>query len=390
MRNPGKYYICLLLFYSYFIFAESHNATNNEKINLNKKIEPVDKVIEFLKIPFPRLAEPSIIHFNIYNPPISVKEEEIRDIGERLQKSFDRSVNKSPLNDTLINGIFQSIFLDKKIYKQGEVATLNVTAVLPLINPQIKFLNKIYKLYSAGKNTYRTILGVPMDADTGRHYMTLKYEENGKKGSYRIPFRVIPGDFAEEDTSELDLHILTEETLEMLKYESRYFHKAYGTTFDTLLLDGDFIWPCPGSITSPFGIARRYNNGLDKWSHKAIDISNSIGTKVYAANRGIVVMAEELEGHGKSVVIAHGQGIHTVYLHLDKIFVAKGDTVIKGQEIGEMGKTGMCTGPNLHFQIMVNMIPTDPRCWIPGGNKLKKGNYVKPGIVKKQESPVCF
>jgi len=390
-----KIFSILLVSFFYNIYADDQgdnsqrDTTKNiysEKVfNLDKKLIPTDKVIEFIQDFYPQLAEPTIIHLNIFNPPLQIKEYEPgTKLGDRIDKNNNNITRNPAPKDTLINGIFQSISLDKKIYKQGEIATLNVTTVLPLIKPEIKFLNRNYKLYPAGRNMYKTVLAVPMDADTGRYFMVLRYEENEAKKSYKIPFKVLPGDFAEEDTAELDIHILTEETLEMMKFESwKYFAQAYAKSFDTLLCDGDFIWPCTGSITSMFGIARRYNNGLDKWSHRAIDISNAVGTKVVAANTGVVVMAEELETHGKSIVIAHGQGIHTVYIHLNKINVAVGDTVVKGEEIGEMGKTGMCTGSNLHFQIMVNKIPTDPRSWIPGAGRLKKGNYVNPELVKK-------
>jgi len=356
----------------------------DKTINLEKRLAPIDKMIDFVPNLFPQLTEPSIIHFNFPNMPTSIKKENsAKPLGDKKSVIDDKISHIPQTTDTLINGLFQSISLDKSIYKQGEIATLNVTAVLPIIKPEIIFLYRTYKLYSAGKNNYRTVLAVPMDADTGRYVMILKYEEGKTKKSLRLPFKVIAGDFAEQDTVELDIHILTEETLEMMKYEGRYFSKAYNNNFDTLLCEGDFIWPCAGSITSMYGMARRYNNGLDKWSHKAIDIANAIGTKVVAANNGIVAMAEELEGHGKSVVIAHGQGIHTVYIHLNKIEVATGDTVTKGQEIAEMGKTGMCTGSNLHFQIVVNRIPTDPRYWILGASKLKKGDYVRPDLAKK-------
>ncbi|MEO0094914.1 MAG: M23 family metallopeptidase [candidate division WOR-3 bacterium] len=385
----------LLISFCYIIYADDQkevmssdtikNHCSEKIISLDKKLIPTDRIIEFLPNFYPKLAEPTIIHLNIFNLPIQIKNNNIPGsvLGNKIDKHNDRITNR-PNTDTLINGIFQSISLDKKVYKQGEIATLNVTTLLPLIKPEIKFLNQNYKLYSAGRNIYRTVLAVPMDADTGRYFMTLKYEEDNEKKSYKIPFKIIPGDFAEQDTAELDIHILTEETLEMMKFESgKYFAKAYSKTFDTLICDGEFIWPCKGSITSMFGIARKYNNGLDKWSHRAIDISNAVGTKILAANTGVVVLAQELEGHGKSIVIAHGQGIHTVYIHLNKISVAEGDTVIKGQEIGEMGKTGMCTGSNLHFQIMVNKTPTDPRCWIPGASKLKKGFYVSPELANK-------
>lgn len=356
----------------------------NRTIDLQKRLEPIDRVINFLPDLLPVLTEPSIIRFNILHLPQSVSEKNVaKPLGIKNNVTSDTLTHKPHSTDTLINGLFQSISLDKKAYKQGEIATLNVTAILPLIRPEIKFLNRTYKLYPAGKNCYHTILAVPMNADTGRYYMTLKYEEENRKKTLRLPFKVISGDFAEQDTVELDIHVLTEETLEMMKYESRYFSKAYNYNFDTLMCEGDFIWPCAGSITSMYGMARRYNNGLDKWSHKAIDIANAVGTKIVAANSGIVTMTEDLEAHGKSIVVAHGQGIHTVYIHLNRIEVAVGDTVKKGQVIGEMGRTGMCTGSNLHFQIMVNRIPTDPRCWILNAGKLKKGDCIKSELADK-------
>uniref|UniRef100_A0A7C4XUF0 M23 family metallopeptidase n=1 Tax=candidate division WOR-3 bacterium TaxID=2052148 RepID=A0A7C4XUF0_UNCW3 len=394
MNYLGKLIIIILILHIDGICTEKKNSTDPAQdttglnssriISLEKKLTPTDRFIKFIAPILPGLSEPSIIHFNI--PVLLPKmpgELEEKAIGEKIPKGVNIVSSQPRIADTLLNSLIQSISLDKNVYKQGEIATLNVTTTLPIANPQIKFLSQSYKLYPAGRNIYRTILAVPMNADTGRHYMKLKYTERDSTKTIKLPFRVIAGDFAEKDTVELDIHILTEETLEMLKYEGRYFSRAYSKNFDTLLCNGDFIWPCAGSITSLYGMARRYNKNLDKWSHKAIDIANAIGTKVCAANTGIVVMVEELEAHGKSIVIAHGQGIHTVYLHLNKIYVAKGDTVKKGQEIGELGKTGMCTGPNLHFQIMVNRIPTDPRCWIPGAKELKKGDFVRPEIAKE-------
>lgn len=108
-----------------------------------------------------------------------------------------------------------------------------------------------------------------------------------------------------------------------------------------------------------------------------MDIANAENTKIVAANDGVVVMAKDLDAHGKSIVIDHGQGIHTVYLHLKEMKVKKDDRVKKGQEIGRLGQTGICTGPNLHWQIVVGGNSTDPRYWMKDGDKIKKGTWVK-------------
>lgn len=303
-----------------------------------------------------------------------------------IRLSYQRLSLKEPdliSTISLIHGLIQKISMDKDTCQQGEVATLNVTTVLPLENPKINFLYRTYKLYPVSNNIYQTILAVPMNTDPGTYSMTLKYEEKGTQKNLELPFEVIPAHFSEEDTAELDVHVLTEETLEMLKYEGNYFARAYRMNPDSMLYEDDFIWPCAGTITGLYGTPRRYNEDLDKWSHKAIDIANAVGTKVYAANHGVIAMAKNLDVHGKSIVIAHGMGIHTVYIHLDEICVEKKDKVKKGQLIGRLGKTGLCTGPNLHWQVMVNRVATNPQFWLKGQPEVKEKQWVRPELPRK-------
>jgi murein DD-endopeptidase MepM/ murein hydrolase activator NlpD len=282
---------------------------------------------------------------------------------------------------SLIDGLIQQIALDKDTCEQGEVTDLHVTAVLPLTNPRISFLRRGYALYtidSIGAQTYRTTLAVPLTTDPGHYEILLSYDDEGTNKEIAFPFEVIAGAFSEDDTAELDVPSLTVETQEMLRYEHKYFAKAYQTNPTKILYIGDFIWPCAGSITGMFGTPRKYNDEMDGWSHKAIDIANAVGTKVYAPNDGVVSMAKNLDVHGKSIVIAHGGDVHSVFLHLDEMLVEKGDKVKKGQLIGKLGKTGLCTGPNLHWQVMVNRVPTNPRFWVKGKPDVKKGLWVSP------------
>lgn len=333
-------------------------------LSLDRKLDRSGKTIALNGSGPPKLADPSIARLwrrdtlNKINPRTAIV-------------SLDKA---GPIS---INGLIQSISLDKDTYRQGEIAILSVTAVLPLVKAQIWFLGQNYKLYPEAGNSYTTVLAVPMDVKEGSYSMTLKYDENEAAQALKFPFKVVKGKFADEDTVEMDIGVMTEETLEMLKYEGGNFWKVYNETSDSLLISGDFIWPCSGSITELYGTARNYNKDLDKWSHKALDIANAENTKIVAANDGVVVMAKDLDAHGKSIVIDHGQGIHTVYLHLKEMKVKKDDRVKKGQEIGRLGQTGICTGPNLHWQIVVGGNSTDPRYWMKDGDKIKKGTWVK-------------
>jgi len=337
--------------------------TQDTILSLDRKLERSGKTID-LGNPGPPKLEPSIARL--------WKRDTLKNIVGKVPP-----VTLDKIPGLTLNGPIQNITLDKNTYRQGEIAILTVSAVLPLAKAQIRFLAQNYKLYTESGTNYSTVLAVPMDTKEGNYSMVLQYEDKGEKQTLKYPFQVVKGAFAEEDTVEMDIGVLTEETLEMLKYEGSNFWTAYNTNTDSLLISGDFIWPCDGSITELFGTARDYNKKMDEWSHKALDISNAEKTPIVAANDGVVVMAMDLDAHGKSIVINHGQGIHTVYLHLNDMKVKKGDKVKKGQVIGKLGQTGICTGPNLHWQIVVNGNSTDPRYWMKGGDKVKKGTWVK-------------
>ncbi|WP_449186128.1 M23 family metallopeptidase [Zhurongbacter thermophilus] len=120
------------------------------------------------------------------------------------------------------------------------------------------------------------------------------------------------------------------------------------------------LWPAQGRFTAGFGW-RRDPLMPGRWEfHKGIDIANSWGTPVYAAASGKVIWTGWNGGYGKSIIIDHGNGIKTVYAHLEKIEVKIGQEVKKGQEIAKMGSTGRSTGPHLHFEVHVNGVAVDP------------------------------
>lgn len=116
--------------------------------------------------------------------------------------------------------------------------------------------------------------------------------------------------------------------------------------------------PVAGRVTSPFGrrrspFSRRVNY------HTGVDFGAPYGTPVHAAAAGTVIQAGYHRGYGKLIIIEHGT-YTTYYAHLRKYHVKKGDTVEKGQKIGEVGSTGYSTGPHLHFEIHKDGIPINP------------------------------
>ena len=120
---------------------------------------------------------------------------------------------------------------------------------------------------------------------------------------------------------------------------------------------GDFADPCPGaSLTSSFGW-REFTNSY----HKGIDLgTGNENIPVYAAAAGTVITAGWSDSAGYWIVIDHGDGLVTKYMHHKELYVEEGDYVEKGQQIGLSGSTGRSTGNHLHFQLEINGAAVDP------------------------------
>jgi murein DD-endopeptidase MepM/ murein hydrolase activator NlpD len=125
-----------------------------------------------------------------------------------------------------------------------------------------------------------------------------------------------------------------------------------------------FMQPAQGRFTSPFGLPRRYVAGGNISYHFGTDIAAPTGTPIYATNVGRIVVADFYPIKGGLVVIDHGASVYSLYFHQSKILVNVGDTVSRGQQVGEIGTTGLSTGPHLHWEMRVNQVATDPMLWV--------------------------
>ncbi len=119
------------------------------------------------------------------------------------------------------------------------------------------------------------------------------------------------------------------------------------------------IWPCEGIISSPYGIRFHpiFNN---KIFHPAIDIANEKNTPIVSTADGVVVFSGWQSGYGNVIAIEHGRKYRTIYAHLAKSLVKKGEIVVRGQEIAKMGSTGRATGPHVHYEVHLNKKPVNP------------------------------
>ena len=136
--------------------------------------------------------------------------------------------------------------------------------------------------------------------------------------------------------------------------------KEQGSSGSGTSSSGKFQWPLPGysTITDRFGAGR---------SHRGLDIAGPTGAKIVAAESGTVIFATNSNTaiYGKYLIIDHGNGLTTLYGHCNSVTVSAGTKVKRGQAIATVGRTGVATGPHLHFGVLVNGVAKNPEPYLP-------------------------
>lgn len=194
------------------------------------------------------------------------------------------------------------------------------------------------------------LIGFDRDA-TGTHLLRIEFE-NGQKETKKIQLPKRKYVIQKLKIAEKYVNPPPEE-MERIEIESQKMKEARSLVgkIDSALFSKGFIKPAEGRISSVFG-SQRVLNGVPKNPHNGIDIAAPEGTPVFATTEGIVIIAgEDFYYNGNFVLIDHGQGLSSIYLHMSKLNVKTGDKVIRGQKIGEIGSTGRSTSAHLHWGV---------------------------------------
>ena len=194
---------------------------------------------------------------------------------------------------------------------------------------------------------------------------TLMNEKTAELESYEAQI-----DSAENEISEYEKDIKAQEEkiqaieaeIRRQEEEARKKAEAEGKKYNTVSIgDISFIWPCPSSsrITSQFGGRSSPTEGAST-NHKGVDIGASSGSDILAAASGTVTISTYSVSAGNYIMIDHGGGISTVYMHCSSLLVSAGEKVTQGQVIAKVGSTGYSTGPHLHFGIRADGAYVNP------------------------------
>lgn len=243
---------------------------------------------------------------------------------------------------------------------QGGTAEVTVTG-LAASHARVRFAGRIWPLYESG-GVWRTLLGTDPLTVPGRRAVVV--DTSGPSGTVeaaratltvrRVAFPRRRITLARDRRELLDPKLAAE--------EGRKVAAALRALSPARMWQGTFRMPVRGAVSSPYGVVSVYQ-GQVRGFHRGIDLAAAAGTAVYAANDGIVRLAEYLPLSGYAVLIDHGMGIVTSYLHQSAILVRAGQRVRRGQVIGRVGSTGLSTGPHLHWGFRINGVHVDPMAW---------------------------
>ncbi len=254
------------------------------------------------------------------------------------------------------------VFLESNTVKEGGIIKVKIGAKRGAKAADLIFLDEKYPAFFKGyelkerEMVYTAMVPVPL----------------GTKGRKKLTVRVLTPAGIEEKAEKINVKPmkiektvldtggqLSEILLAALRKENKII-KAYQKKITPVLYDLPFIRPLEGRISENFGATRTYDGGGAQWRHKGIDIAAKEGTSIKASNNGTVAMSALGKAYGNAIVIDHGGGLYSLYFHMSRRFVKRGDKVAKGDVIGAVGTMGLSTGPHLHFQTNLFKVPVSP------------------------------
>jgi murein DD-endopeptidase MepM/ murein hydrolase activator NlpD len=214
-----------------------------------------------------------------------------------------------------------------------------------------------YPMPELGEGAFEALVAVPHNHKPGDAEIRVKIAEQPDQV---VAFRIVDAHYPSEtlkvnerkvNPRKKDMIRISKEQAELNAiYHDVHFEKQW---------KGPFVLPIDSKITSNYGTKRLYNGQLKNF-HNGLDLKAAIGTPIYAAAPGIVVMAKNLFFTGNTVLVDHGYGIVTIYAHMSKLKVKKGQKVETHQLLGLAGNTGRVTGPHLHWSASINRVKINP------------------------------
>ena len=222
--------------------------------------------------------------------------------------------------------------------------------------PKAFFYDKRVLVIGESQN-WKAIIGIPLKIELGEH--KLKVVSNGVEANYL--FEVVGKAYEAQYLTIKNKRQVNPNKEDMLRItrERKLISKAKINWREIDNVPLRFIKPAKGPFSSSFGLRRFFNN-QPRNPHSGLDIAAETGTPIVAPAAGIVTNAGDYFFNGKTVFLDHGQGLITMYCHMENISVEEGDIVDVNDLLGTIGSTGRVTGAHLHWSVILNNTTVEP------------------------------
>lgn len=243
---------------------------------------------------------------------------------------------------------------------QGEIVELQVSGE-GLAEVEGRLDKDTVYFHPTSHGLFTAIVGADLEAKPGASTLVLTAKNRSGTQSRRdIAIKIKAKAFRKESfTVPETFDRLGPEVLERIRRERADFALAFAASTAERLWEPPFIRPVPHESSSSFGY-RRIINGKARTPHSGADLRSPVGTEVLATNHGRVVLLGDYFFSGKSIVLHHGGGLHTMYFHLADFKVEAGAIVRRGEVIALSGMSGRVTGPHLHWGARLGSARVDP------------------------------
>lgn len=245
----------------------------------------------------------------------------------------------------------------------GSPVLFRVTTPKPVRSLTSKWLgHELAFSFDANQKSWFALAGISLETKPGTYAIELQAETTaGPTISFQKKFRVQRQRYPRVPLSVPDRYTApSPEDLRQIEQDKEVKAEVLKTVSPEREWKGSFAPPVNAEISGVFGVERVFNGSVQS-THQGLDFRVPSGTEVAAVNSGRVILARPMFFEGNWVVIDHGQGLLTLYLHLSKFSVKEGDEVSKGQPIGLSGGTGRATGPHLHLAVRWQGVYLNPQ-----------------------------
>jgi murein DD-endopeptidase MepM/ murein hydrolase activator NlpD len=244
----------------------------------------------------------------------------------------------------------------------GEVVVLTIESSRPLRDVRVSAFDRSFLCFETGDpRKWAGLVGIDLDTKPGNHAATVRGRDaDGKVMTVQYPLLVDSKRFPTRALTVDEKYVSPpRDVVARIQRESERVRAIFEAVSPERYWSGPFILPVHGPAISEFG-KRSVYNGQPRSPHSGTDFSSAPGTPIRAPNGGKVVLAVSLYYSGNTVILDHGQGLYSYFGHMSAFAAQEGDTVAAGDVVGQVGATGLVTGPHLHWSIRLAGTRVDP------------------------------